>query len=210
MKRKLPFSVRNKITRTQVRNFHSFFFAHIYLYSHFFQSLSSWAFNLSYISPLMCTHVWRKKDLFANYIENGKPVFTFESSDNHFSLVPIKAPPGLRTSEFRVPSSEFRAPRWGGWRTSEFRVKKKEERKTEGGEHPSQRVANIRVPSKEERKTEGGEHPSSKFREERKTEGGEHPSSEFRVPRRKKDRGWRTSKFREERKTEGGEHPSSE
>jgi hypothetical protein len=156
MKRKLPFSVRNKITRTQVRNFHSFFFAHIYLYSHFFQSLSSWAFNLSYISPLMCTHVWRKKDLFANYIENGKPVFTFESSDNHFSLVPIKAPPGLRTSEFRVPSSE---PRGGeGGNSSEFRVKKKERQRVANIRVPSkeerQRVANIRVPSKEERKKE--------------------------------------------------------
>ena len=37
-------------------------------------------------------------------------------------LVANKAPPGLRTSEFRVPSSEPRG---------------KEERKTEGGEHPS-------------------------------------------------------------------------
>ncbi len=70
-------------------------------------------------------------------------------------------------------------------------------------------MANIQVPSKEERKTEGGEHPSSEFRakkkerqterqrvanirvpssekKERKTEGGEHPSSEFRV--KKKER----------------------
>ena len=59
---------------------------------------------------------------------------------------------------FRVPSSEFRAPRWGGWRTSELRVPSKEERKTEGGEHPS---SEFRV-KKKERKTEGGKHPSQR------------------------------------------------
>ena len=83
---------------------------------------------------------------------------------------------GAPSSEFRVPSSEFRAPRWGGWQ--QFRVPNKE--RSEGGKHPSQRVANIRVPSKEERrKKEGGKHPSSEFRVKKKErQGGKHPSSE--------------------------------
>jgi hypothetical protein len=71
-------------------------------------------------------------------------------------------------ANIRVPSKEERKT---GWQTSEFRVKKKERKKerkrvanirvrgwqtseSEGGKHPSQRVANIRVPSKEERKKE--------------------------------------------------------
>jgi hypothetical protein len=104
---------------------------------------------------------------------------------------------------FRVPSSEFRAPRW---QTSEFREKKKE-RQTEGGKHPSQRVANIRVPRKEERKKERKRVANIRVR------GWQ--TSEFRVPRkeeRKKDRKKEGGKHpsKEERKTEGGKHPSSE
>jgi hypothetical protein len=62
---------------------------------------------------------------------------------------------------FRVPSSEFRAPRWGGWQTSEFRVKKKDR---------------------------GWQ--TSEFRVKKKDRGWQTSEFRVKKKERKKDRGW--------------------
>ncbi len=110
----------------------------------------------------------------------------------HLKTAPNKAPPGLRTSKFRVPSSEPRGGEGGkhltrGWQTSEFRVKKKDR---------GWQTSEFRV----KKKDRGWQ--TSEFRVKKKDRGWQ--TSEFRV--KKKDRGWQTSEFRvpskEERKKE--------